>query len=234
MIYHNGKIKYLERHLQRLFMGMNLFGMIPNHHLNFSSIDQQVHQLVKLNKLTDPSRVRLQVWRKSGGLYTPLNNEIDFFIKVQEQIPLSGTGKTAEISQEIKVNFNIYSRFKTCNMLIYILASLEKEKRKLDDLILLNSLGFVAECTAANIFWVKNNIFYTPALESGCIEGIMRGVILDMLKIKKINSKEVLEGPDALYSADYAFTCNVAGVIPLEKIDNKTYSYRNEQFLSDL
>lgn len=234
IMFKDGKIKFLERHLDRLHRGMKALGMIPNKDINFTNIENQVPQLVKVNNISHHARVKLQVWRKSGGLFTPLNNETDYLIIVQEQLSGSAIKLEADISQEVKINYSQFSRFKTCNMLPYILAGLEKEKRKIDELIILNGHGFVAECSAANIFWVKDGTYFTPSLESGCIEGIKRAVILEELNRRNIQYKEILEGPDSLYNADFAFASNVAGIFPLAKVGSITFNYQLESFLYDL
>ncbi|CAN5382644.1 aminodeoxychorismate lyase [soil metagenome] len=234
MIYQNNKIKYFDRHLDRLHRGIEALGMIPDANLINSVIEEQVKNLIRINKLSGTIRIKLQVWRKSGGLFTPLNNKTEFFITVQEQQSKLIKKKEAEISLEIKIQYSPFSRFKTCNMLPYVLAGLEKKKRKVDELVLLNEQGFVAECTAANIFWVKNGIYYTPGLESGCIEGVKRGVILEELKIQNMPYKEVLEGPESLYNADFAFACNVAGIYSIQKIASIKYKYHVESFLLNL
>jgi branched-chain amino acid aminotransferase len=49
-----------------------------------------------------------------------------------------------------------------------------------DEVLLLNERGEAAECTAANIFCVRNGRVLTPPLDSGCLEGITRGVLLEI------------------------------------------------------
>ena len=55
------------------------------------------------------------------------------------------------------------------------------QQRGFDEVIMLNERGEVAECTAANIFCVREGHVLTPPLASGCLEGVTRGVLLDII-----------------------------------------------------
>ena len=99
--------------------------------------------------------------------------------------------------------------------------------------------GNVIEGTISNIFGIKKNIFYTPIIKNSGVEGIMRGVILKLLKekkekyiIKKITLKELLK-------FDEIFVCNsIFGIWPVIKISKKKFSFGEKtkeiiNFLSD-
>jgi branched-chain amino acid aminotransferase len=71
--------------------------------------------------------------------------------------------------------------------------------------VLLNERGEVAECTAANIFCVREGKVLTPPLSSGCLAGITRAVMLDIGAAAGIVVEERLLMPDDLYQADEVF-----------------------------
>jgi branched-chain amino acid aminotransferase len=71
--------------------------------------------------------------------------------------------------------------------------------------VLLNERGEVAECTAANIFIVKNGKVYTPPLNSGCLEGVTRGILFEIAPEAGVPVIEQLLKPDDLYGADEVF-----------------------------
>jgi branched-chain amino acid aminotransferase len=71
--------------------------------------------------------------------------------------------------------------------------------------VLLNERGEVAECTAANIFCARNGRVSTPPLDSGCLEGITRGVLLEIGAASGVPVEERVLRPDDLYAADEVF-----------------------------
>ena len=74
-----------------------------------------------------------------------------------------------------------------------------------DEVVLLNERGEVAECTAANIFCVRNGKVLTPPLSSGCLEGVTRDTLLDIAHASGISAGEETLTPENLYGAEEVF-----------------------------
>ncbi|MGB8474731.1 MAG: aminotransferase class IV [Candidatus Acidiferrum sp.] len=81
----------------------------------------------------------------------------------------------------------------------------EAQKEGFDEVVLLNERGEIAECTAANIFAVKNGKVYTPPLNSGCLEGVTRGILFEIAPEAGVSVIEQALKPEDLYSADEVF-----------------------------
>jgi branched-chain amino acid aminotransferase len=81
----------------------------------------------------------------------------------------------------------------------------EAQKSGFDEVVLLNERGEVAECTAANIFCVRDGRVLTPPLSSGCLEGVTRGVLLEIASSLGLQMSEHTLTPDDLYSAEEVF-----------------------------
>ena len=94
---------------------------------------------------------------------------------------------------------------KTTSWLQNVWAVAEAQKEGFDEVVLLNERGEVAECTAANIFAVKNGKIHTPPLNSGCLEGVTRGVLFEIAPEAGIAIVEQALRPEDLYSADEVF-----------------------------
>jgi len=94
---------------------------------------------------------------------------------------------------------------KTTSWLQNVWAVAEAQKEGFDEVMLLNERGEVAECTAANIFAVKNGKIHTPPLNSGCLEGVTRGVLFEIAPEAGIAIVEQALRPEDLYSADEVF-----------------------------
>lgn len=81
----------------------------------------------------------------------------------------------------------------------------EAQAAGFDEVALLNERGELAECTAANIFRVRDSRVTTPPLSSGCLEGITRGVLLEIGAAAGVPVEEGTLRPEDLYSADEIF-----------------------------
>jgi branched-chain amino acid aminotransferase len=81
----------------------------------------------------------------------------------------------------------------------------EAQQAGFDEVVLLNERGEVAECTAANIFCVRGGRVTTPPLNSGCLSGITRSVLLEIGASVGVEVNEAVLRPDDLYAADEVF-----------------------------
>lgn len=81
----------------------------------------------------------------------------------------------------------------------------EAHEAGFDEVVMLNERGEVAECTAANIFCARNGRVSTPPLDSGCLEGVTRGILLEIGPRAGIAVEERVLFPADLYSADEVF-----------------------------
>jgi branched-chain amino acid aminotransferase len=78
----------------------------------------------------------------------------------------------------------------------------EVQQAGYDEVVLLNERGEVAECTAANIFCVREGRVLTPPVASGCLEGVTRAVLLEIGAAAGVTVEERTLRPEDLYSAD--------------------------------
>lgn len=83
------------------------------------------------------------------------------------------------------------------------LALLEARDNGCDEALMLSADGNLCEVAAANVFWVKDNTVYTPALSTGCLNGSTRATVMRL-----INVTEVVATPDALLDAHACFIAN--------------------------
>jgi branched-chain amino acid aminotransferase len=113
-------------------------------------------------------------------------------------------------------------RIKSLNYLNNILAKIEAKKAGALEAIMLNHHGLVAECTADNLFMVKQGTLKTPDLMQGALGGITRSAVLDLARKAKIPCSETVLGLHDLYNADECFlTGTGAEVVPVITIDGR-------------
>jgi len=108
------------------------------------------------------------------------------------------------------------SGVKSISWLNNVWAVAEAAKDGFDEVVLLNERGEVSECTSANIFVVKNGKVLTPPLSSGCLEGVTRGILMEIAPESGVSVAAQSLHPEDLYSADEVFISstnrNVIGV----------------------
>ncbi|WMJ73820.1 aminotransferase class IV [Cytophagaceae bacterium ABcell3] len=224
----NGKILFSDDHFERLTIGLKVLQLtLP---IDLQTIYHTTTTLCKKNKI-DNARAKIMIWRKPGGLFTPTATESNILIVCKPFSPAPLQKKDVLFAKKSKLTYTPTSQFKTLSALPYILAGLEKKERNSEDLILTNTSGEIAECISSNIFWVKNDIVYTPAINSGCIAGIVRKNIIKTCHEKGIPIQEGLYQPKDLLSSDIAFCSNIAGISIIKKIEDR--SFEQKAIISD-
>ncbi len=99
-------------------------------------------------------------------------------------------------------------QIKAISFLNNILAKQEAVQVGADDALMLNMDGYVAECTTSNVFFVKSQLLYTPAVECGILQGITRDVVLELAAEQGVVAEEGLYPPEQLLQADECFITN--------------------------
>ncbi len=113
-------------------------------------------------------------------------------------------------------------RIKSLNYLNNILAKIEGLNAGVMEAIMLNTRGCVSECTGDNIFIVKDAELATPPRSAGILEGITRGVVMDLAREHGIPAAERDLTRYDLFTADECFlTGTAAEIIPVIKIDGR-------------
>lgn len=113
-------------------------------------------------------------------------------------------------------------QIKSLNYLNNILAKIEAVNAGCDEAIMLDSLGYVAECTGDNIFIVKREHLYTPPQCMGTLRGITRDTVLEIARKDKIPVHEHVITRHEVYISDECFlTGTAAEIIPVVKVDGR-------------
>jgi branched-chain amino acid aminotransferase len=113
-------------------------------------------------------------------------------------------------------------QIKSLNYLNNILAKIEAVNLGYDEAIMLDNMGYVAECTGDNIFIVKGNHLYTPPQCMGTLRGITRDAVLEIAQRERIGTHEHVITRHEVYNADECFlTGTAAEVVPVVKIDGR-------------
>ena len=223
LIYHNKKVRFINEHITRLTEGLKTLQIELPAKLTAKQLEKDIIMLAGRNNLYSEARVKLLVWRKTGGLFEPETNQAEYLLFTKTYRRPTEMKAEVYFCTKTKLHIHPWSQYKCLNALPYVMAGVEKKEKHADDVIICNQNNFVAECLYSNVWWIDNNKLYTPALESGCINGIMRGQILDLCKKNKIEYEEGLYTREDLMKADTIFTSNVNGLALIRRVDERGF-----------
>ncbi len=217
-------IQFWQSHYQRLMEGCKALHFEMPESFNAAFLESTIFTLAQLNNLYDFFRIKINVWRQAGGLYTPTQHNVHFLLRVYPFQPKREQVKQKAIFfQDVPLVYSTISPFKTLNSLPYVLAGIAAQKQQAQDAILLSSEGYIAETIASNIFWIKGNQIFTPSLLCGGKRGVMQEKILEKIKNLEISLQIGEFSPQDLLDAEVVFTCNIAGLEVIESIENTIF-----------
>ncbi len=208
---YHGRIFLLERHVKRLNDAAGAIGLVEK--LAGLDLARASRETVTANNLQD-ARVRLTVtsgesdampWADAGGAptllvtarpYTPLAPE------VYEK------GYRVGIASVRRTRQSVLSSVKSINYLLNVVARMEAAAKGLDEALLLNDEGYIAEGGSSNVFFVRDSKLVTPSLNSGIIPGVTRAAVLELARNIGTGASEGPLGVGIIKSCDEAFMTN--------------------------
>lgn len=233
-----GKIYFWEQHYFRLMSSMRILRMeIPNNFTMEFLEEEMLKQIENIASQSNAYRVKILVWRRTGGKYTPTTRDVDYVITAEAlEVPfyvMHDQPYEVELFKDHFVLADMLSNLKTNNRLVNVLAGIYASENSYDNCLLLNEKKQVIEALNGNIFLVKGNTIKTPPISDGCINGILRKEILNMLQsMPEFKVEEISISPFELQKADEMFITNViSGIIPITRYRKKEYAKNMAQNL---
>jgi len=207
-----GKLLLADGHFARLWKGMATLGFDIPKQFSPEKLTADIMALVAKNQQEPAARIRLQVIRGDGGLYDAVNHTPNYIIQSWALPEGNGewnsNGLVSGIYEAARKPCDILSNLKHNNYLPYVMAALHAKKEKWNDALLLNSQGRICDSTIANVFLVKNETVFTPALTEGCVAGVMREHLIRELKGTAFKVQETAVTTEDLLHADEVFLTN--------------------------
>jgi len=245
--FYNGRILKLRAHLKRLADSAKALGIsLP---MSAVKLEQALLEIVEASTHTN-GYLRLIVTRGVGPLgIDPSHCETGCVVIIADQLKM--------VSEEVRdkgarliiasirrlAGDQLDPRIKSLNYLNQITAKMEANVAGADEAVMLNQSGFVAEGTADNIFIVTGDTLETPPVTDGALNGVTRGLILELSNMLSIPVRERSLTTYDLYTADECFlTGTGAELIPVREIASRQirntpgpiYSRIRKQFHSEL
>ena len=220
------KVIFWEDHYFRLMASMRMLRMKIPMEFTLEFLEKEILKTVAVLEKGASFRVRLNVFRKDGGLYTPKTNAINYLIEASESNYKTKETYEIDVFKDFYNYSGLLSTIKTNNRMLNTLASIYANENDLDNCILVNERKGVVEVANANIFIVKNNIVKTPALTEGCIKGVVRSKVIDILiKNKDFSIEETVISPFEIQKADEVFITNaIMGIQAVTKYKKKSFN----------
>ena len=221
----NGKLVFWEEHYFRLMASMRMLRMKIPMNFTLEFLQDEILKTVLVNTKNN-SRVRLCITRKDGGFYTPTTNEIDYLIESHEIRFTTKDNYKVDLFKDFYLYSGHLSTIKTNNKLIHTLASIFAKENDLDNCILLNERKGIVEATNATLFLIKGNTIKTPLLSEGCLKGIAREKVINIIESNNdYDIEETVISPFEIQKADEVFITNsIMGIQPITNYRKKTFS----------
>jgi branched-chain amino acid aminotransferase len=237
----DNRILFLEDHYFRLMAGMRIVRMDIPMHFTMEYFEEQVLAVTEANECSRSARVRITIYRNSGGYYLPEDNTVAFLMTAQllddTKYIFGKPTYEVELYKDFYIMGHLLSSVKTTNRMVNITGSIFASENGFDDCLLLNDNKNVIETLQGNLFMVSGNKLITPPISDGCINGVLRKQVLALArKMEKIAVVEESISTFALQKADELFVTNVIkGIQPITKYRKKEYHANfSETLLKDL
>ena len=222
--FYNGRVFRLEQHLERLWESARSITLeIP---LSIPQMTEALLETIRQNDLRD-GYIRLIVTRGVGNLgLNPVQCKKPSVIIIAATITLY----PAEFYQKGLTIATVATRrispgalspaIKSLNYLNNIMARIEANLADADEALMLNDAGYIAECTADNLFVIKHGQIATPPISAGALGGITRSVVFEIAAALEIKCTEKNITRHDVFTADECFlTGTAAEIVPVVKAD---------------
>ena len=225
---YNGRFAFLDRHLDRLFMGAKAIDLDIGK--TREELTEALHATVEKNGMTDGAHVRLMITR--GTKKTPsqdprltISGPTIVIIAEHKRADPDTTQAgvrlfTATIRRPppdtLDQKLNCHSK------LHEVIALVQALHAGADEALMLDPEGFVATCNATNFFVVRGGAVWTSTGQY-CLNGITRGVVVEVCRANNIPVHEAPFSLADVYSAEEAFvTGTFGGLTPVIEVDGRT------------
>ncbi|HEX7884789.1 MAG TPA: aminotransferase class IV [Phenylobacterium sp.] len=208
-----------DAHLERLERGCRVLGLpLPDRER------LRIAALVALDAAGSPLRAAVRVNWTAGsgdrGLDPPATPEPRLTATAAAARPATES-TTLAVAKVRRNDRSPTSRVKSLSYLDNVLARAEARAAGADEALMLNTAGEVACAAAANLFWVRHEEVFTPALDCGVLDGIMRRQVIAACHALGVPVQEVYANLGRLAGAPMFITNSLVGVRPVARLDGR-------------
>jgi len=210
-----------ERHWARMTRDAQLLNVAMP--ADSRQVELELMGLVEANQAPNCT-LRFVVVRNGGGMWEgPGSDAASDTIALTADSKRWGASVRLGIQQHGRYSASDFTRAKILSWAHNLRWAERAQEQGLDEVILLNEFGRVAECTSANVFAAFGNEVVTPPLSEGCLPGITREVTLQELHVPGVQILERNLTLEELHGADEIFISSTTrGLLPVSEIGGRT------------
>lgn len=217
----NRQIQFLDDHIERIHKAFHAFGFTPL--LSSEDLTSQIQHYIQTCTEND-FLLKWVFWRDSDGVYIPTHDQVNHLLSSRAYHEPNPIKFNVGIYKKFKIQLSPISRFKCLAATPYVFAGKFCQEKSFEDTLLLGKHNKIVECLYSNIYWIKEGKVYTPSINSGCVEGIMRKQIQRYCHVHSISFEEGLYSLEELKNAEVVFCSNVSGISYFAHIEETTYT----------
>ncbi|MGE0268466.1 MAG: aminotransferase class IV [Candidatus Omnitrophota bacterium] len=194
----HGQVCFWEKHFQRFQRGVRLFKMDTSY--SSSQLLRMIRKAIQLNQLTE-GRVRLCAYKDQGQ---------NFFNIVTAPLH-SDTVRRPSIKvmvSDYPRKKNKFSHVKALTYEPYFTANQDAKSKGYDEAVLLDPTGVLVEGATTNVFFIEKGVLFTPSVDTGCLNGIVRQVVIRLARQAGFPVQTGRFKLNRLYNADEFFLTN--------------------------
>lgn len=223
---YDGRVYAMDRHLDRLFASAHTlrFAGVPSR----DEVRSAVVDTLVANGMYDEAHVRLTLTRgpKVTSGMSPEHNRAGccLIVLAEWKAPVFEPSGIRLVTSSVRRSSpaTLDSKIHHNNLLNNILAKIEADVAGVDDALMLDLHGFVAETNATNVFLVRDGAVVTPRADA-CLPGITRGIVLELAAADGIPAVERNVSLSEVYTAEEVFTSGTMGELaPVLEVDGRT------------
>lgn len=222
---HGGHLFEWTLHLERMRRSAAFLGIrIP---FEDASLEAVARELVARESLSD-AFVRIQLSRGVGRRgYSPRGAESPLVVMTAHAMPGGGdSDRIVEwrlVTSRLRLPAgDVLGNHKTSSKVVQVLARMEADEAGVEESLLLDTDGHLAEGSCSNLFWIVDRELHTPVLGTGALAGVTRHWVMREAPAFGLRPVEVRAGPQALWDSDGVFvTLSSLGVVPVVSLDGR-------------
>jgi len=224
--FYNRRVFRLEEHIRRLYDSAR--SILLNAPLTPEEMTAAVLETCRANNMDD-GYIRLVITRGVGGLgLSPYKCPRASVIIIAAPLAIYPPEAyrdglvVATCATRRPAHDTLSPQVKSLNYLNNVMAKVEAMQAGAEEGLMLNERGLVAECTADNVFVVRNGTITTPSFAAGALDGITRRAVFEIAASLGIPMRETDISRHDMFTADECFlTGTAAEVIALTKLDQR-------------
>jgi branched-chain amino acid aminotransferase len=226
----SGAVIFLEEHYLRLMSSMRILRMEIPMNFTMEFMEEEILKTISNEDLKQTKHIKFTVYRNNENDSALANNSISYIVTTSI-LPnpfyiLEENEYEVELFKDFYKNASMLSNLDTTNKILNVVGRIYAQENDYNDCLVLNEQKQVIESLNGNIFLIQKNVIKTPPLTDGCLNGILRRKLIEIVsKLEDYELQEISISPFELQKADELFTINaIDGIISITKYRKKVYS----------